>query len=395
MHIVFITDDYPPSIGGMATHAAELARALAEEGVRVTVVTASELLQGASRFRFRNDVQVSGNLTRVQLGAVGFRRLAQARFRTERFLRSVACDAADPTVVHVHEIEAPLRYRSMTTLPMVWTNHSSMFLQAYARNERAELSRIVESCDWITAPSRELAGKVADLGYTSDRITYVPNGVDTDAFAPSLTPRSVNRCIFIAARRFTWKNGLHILLDAIALIPTEFQRRVSFILAGDTGQRDEYAASLRNRIETLARTGWDVQNVGAIPNEKMLQLYAASDVALLPSFIEATSIAGLEAMACGLPLLGTNVGGIPEIVLPMETGVLCEPGDAHAIADAICTLSTNPELRARLGEAGRRRAVREFSWAAIARRYITVYNECLAVGPYLGLGRSAPLETVC
>jgi glycosyltransferase involved in cell wall biosynthesis len=394
MHIVFVTDDYPPSIGGMATHAAELSRALAEAGPRVTVLTASELLRGASRLRFRDGVRVTGNLRRVQLGAVGIRRLAQARYRTRRFLRSLARQDTGSTVVHVHEIEAPRRYRPMTSLPMVWTNHSSMFLQAYDRDERAALSSIVESCDWITAPSRELADKVATLGYPASRITYVPNGVDVATFAPPATSRRRDRCVFIAARRFAWKNGLHVLLDAIALLPAELQGRVGFLLAGDVGQQDEYAASLRGRIDALIRSGWDVQNLGAIPNAEMRRHYAGSDVALLPSLMEATSIAGLEAMACGLPLLGTNVGGIPEIVEPMRTGVLCEPGDARALADAIRMLALDPELRAQLGAAGRERAVRDFSWPTLARRYIEVYEQCFTAGPYRGAEGPATLATL-
>jgi glycosyltransferase involved in cell wall biosynthesis len=394
MHIVFVTDDYPPSIGGMATHAAELSRALAEAGQQVTVLTASELLRGASRLRFRDGVEVIGNLRRVQLGAMGIRRLAQVRYRTRRILRSLAREDTGSTVVHVHEIEAPRRYRPMTALPMVWTNHSSMFLQAYDRDERAALAGIVESCDWITAPSRELADKVATLGYPTGRISYVPNGVDVATFAPPATARRRDRCVFIAARRFAWKNGLHVLLDAIAVLPAALQGRVSFLLAGDAGQQDEYAVSLRGRIDSLVRSGWDVQNLGAIPHAEMRSHYAESDVALLPSFMEATSIAGLEAMACGLPLLGTNVGGIPEIVDPMRTGVLCEPGDVRALADAIHMLALDPGLRARLGGAGRERAVQHFSWPALARRYIEVYERCLTAGPHRGAEHAAALATL-
>jgi glycosyltransferase involved in cell wall biosynthesis len=106
----------------------------------------------------------------------------------------------------------------------------------------------------------------------------------------------------------------------------------------------------------------------------MPEYYLNSDIVILPSLVEATSIAGIEAMACAKPLIGTRTGGLPEIMVDRETGLLVEPADSQGLAQAILALLKDETKREELGLKGRELALRKFDWAVIARKTAEVYN---------------------
>jgi len=105
--------------------------------------------------------------------------------------------------------------------------------------------------------------------------------------------------------------------------------------------------------------------------------YAAADVVVLPSLKEATSIAGLEAMACGRPLVGTSVGGIPYLVDDDKTGLLVEPRNPSQLADALVRVLTDDAARREMEIAARKKAVEQFSWARIAGTVQSIYKKTL------------------
>ncbi len=127
-----------------------------------------------------------------------------------------------------------------------------------------------------------------------------------------------------------------------------------------------------------------------LPRADVIQLYTHAAVFCCPSVYEPFGIINLEAMACGTAVVATSVGGIPEVVVPDETGVLVDPGlaagtfdpidpagFASALAEAVNRLATNPALRDRFGAAGRRRVEAHFSWDAIADQTVRLYTEVL------------------
>ena len=118
---------------------------------------------------------------------------------------------------------------------------------------------------------------------------------------------------------------------------------------------------------------------GRVPNTEMPKYYAASDVVVLPSLKEATSIAGLEAMATGKPLVGTNVGGIPQIITDGETGILVPPRNPDELAHAIVFLLNDDGKRAAMGLNARKRAESEFSWQIIAGKTQNIYHRTARV----------------
>jgi alpha-maltose-1-phosphate synthase len=224
-----------------------------------------------------------------------------------------------------------------------------------------------------------------------DRVTVIHNGVDPDAYRPTEAADALRRhgvererpyAVFVG--RITRQKGVVHLLDAAAHLPPGSQ----LVLCAGAPDTPEIAEEFRARVEEL-RTGpvevvWIEQ---MLPREDLVQVLSHARVFVCPSVYEPFGIVNLEAMACGLPVVASAVGGIPEIVVPGETGHLVdlEAGDdalgtprdpdrfARDLADRIGELLDDEDRAAELGAAGRRRVEQSFSWTAIAAETAALY----------------------
>ena len=115
-----------------------------------------------------------------------------------------------------------------------------------------------------------------------------------------------------------------------------------------------------------------------LPHADVVELYSHATVFVCPSIYEPFGLINLEAMACGTAVVASRVGGIPEVVVDGETGMLVPPGDPAALAAAVRGLAADPERAARLGRAGRERVEAAFSWTRIAERTLSVYADAIA-----------------
>jgi len=165
------------------------------------------------------------------------------------------------------------------------------------------------------------------------------------------------------------KNGVKYLIMALPNIITRFKNIKCLIVGDGTELNNLKKASSRLNIEEK------VIFTDRIPNYEMPKYYAASDIVVLPSLKEATSIAGLEAMASGKPLVGTDVGGIPYIIKPNKTGILVPSRDSEQISNAVIELLNDDQKRISMGINARKKAVNEFSWKIIAKRFQKIYTK--------------------
>ena len=392
MKILTVSEDFFPAIGGIAAHVQGLSTALVELGHEVRVLTRRRLAPGRNlttwgRREFVHDgVHVTAIpilysprnlLERLQLRA----RFGGAAARLAREL------SADVVTFHHYYYDPEIVLPTAKLAPAVFTNHSSQFLQDVERGneDRRRLLARFAFTSAVIAPSRELVDATVLCGYSADRVHYVPNGVDPARFAPSADAAASVRAelsipdeepILLCARRPVPKNGVAYFAEALGRIAADGVR-CTVIFAGLTPEPESaelrYTTEFREAVRALPGT-IRTRILGNVANDAMPRLHAASDLAVLPSLLEATSIAGLESMASGVPLVATTVGGIPEIVDDGITGVLVPPRDVDALASALARLLGDRATRKRMGAHARERVLREFSWRAVAMRSVGVYE---------------------
>jgi glycosyltransferase involved in cell wall biosynthesis len=166
--------------------------------------------------------------------------------------------------------------------------------------------------------------------------------------------------------------GLIPLLEALAKIRTERDDAELVIIGKPKGK-----SKIPGIIERLGLTG-AVRYVSGVSTERIVELYAEAEVAVVPSLYEGFSLPAVEAMACGVPLVATTGGALPEVVgNDGETGLLVPPGDPGALADMLLHALGDAELRSRIGQAGRARALGNFTWRQTAIGTVENYRALL------------------
>ncbi len=212
----------------------------------------------------------------------------------------------------------------------------------------------------------------ADMGVSYDRMRLVPVGVDPELFRPlPAVSRLPGRLITTASADVALK-GLAYLLEAMAKLRTE--RDVSLTIIG----RPKPGKSM-DLIHSLGLAHY-VQFVSGVPDERIVELYAEAELAVVPSLYEGFSLPAIEAMATGTALVATDGGALPEVTgRDGDTVLSCPAGDAGALAAAIARGLDDADLRARVGAAGRERVLARWTWRRCAEQTVEEYREVLAL----------------
>jgi glycosyltransferase involved in cell wall biosynthesis len=360
MHCVY----FPPEVGGLESHVYHLCRALAARGHEVAVVTSRSRPESPAH-QVMDRVQVwrtwfPGKHTVGWLAhAVGSVPRSLALARRADVLHAQAFQSVPP-----HQLA-----RARTGAPLVTTFHTSHFLRLAERPLwRPLLGRLVTAGDHNLAASVQIA-RVAEGLAPGRHVEPLTNGVDTELFRPgepTLPPPGGGRRRVIVPRRLFEKNGVADFVRALPVVAEQVD--VEAVLVGDGPER--------GRLERLARevgVADRIRFLGARAHAEMPGLLASAELAIFPSLLEATSVAALECMACGLPVAASNVGGLPEIV-DDEVGALFRPADPHDQARVVVALLSRTDLPG-LGERARRRVVERWSNARLADRHLEIYEE--------------------
>jgi len=297
-------------------------------------------------------------------GGPSLLRLARSFGRQVRLLR--------PDVVHTHLFDADLigilAARALGVRRCCATIHSFSFFAVPRHRWRYR---------WLLGPlvgrflavSRALADYlVQECRLPVSRVRVVANGIDTARFAPATMarPQSTPGPTVGVLTRLDARKGLPYLLQAMALIRTDFPN-ARLLIGGDGGDR----SALEQEARSLGLTG-RVEFMGAVSDSA--HFYRRLDLFVLPSLDEAFGLVLLEAMAAGLPVVGTRVGGVPEILEDGSQGLLVAPADSQALAGAIRELCSDPLRRRRMGETARQQALR-FDVGRTAKALQAVYEE--------------------
>jgi starch synthase len=408
--VALFSKEYPPYVyGGAGVHVEYLGKALAKL-VKVEV-------------RSFGDQQISdGNLTvRGYPQWEETKRDTDPRFvgAIDAFARSLvmAKDRLDADVVHCHTWYTDmggLLAGQLWGVPYVLTIHSLEPLRpwkveqlgnAYYLSAWMERTAI-EQADAIIAVSRETREDVLRLfDVKPERVHVIHNGIDPDEYRAVEARDAVTRYgidperpFLLFVGRITRQKGIIHLVRAIPEIDPDLQ----IVLCAGAPDTPEIGREMEEGVAKVAsgRPGviW-IREMLSRPD--VIQLYTAASVFCCPSVYEPFGIINLEAMACETAVVASAVGGIPEVVVPEETGLLVDPGlkpgtfdpgdpaaFSSALAHAINRLARDAGLRDRFGKNGRRRVLEHFSWEAIAQRTVDLYRSLLDAPPRAGTASS-------
>jgi alpha-maltose-1-phosphate synthase len=375
LRVAMLTREYPPEVyGGAGVHVTYLARGLAP------LVDLTVHCQGADR-----------------PGAVAHRPwdlLADANQALQVISTDLSMTAAVPSaqLVHSHTWYANLAGHLAAMLygiPHVVTMHSLEALRPWKAEQLGGGYRISSWCERVSATAAAAVVAVSD-GMRADILTAYPeiyperirvirNGIDATEYAPDLQTWVLDRYGIDLARpyvlfvgRITRQKGLPVLLRAAAGLVPEAQ----LVICAGAADTPELLAEVTDLVNGLraSRSGvlWIPE---MLPKPEVIQLLTHAAVFACPSVYEPLGIVNLEAMACATAVVASRTGGIPEVVADGETGLLVPPDEPEPLADALNVLLRDPDRAAAMGQAGRKRAVAEFGWQAIAAQTAELYAE--------------------
>lgn len=262
----------------------------------------------------------------------------------------------------------------------------------------------LETIDAIIAVSDHIARlfRASFPAYQGSVVTAY-NGVNVDDFQPvpdqDMRHDEVLPILFVG--RVSPEKGIHTLIEAFAQIESRVEQARLIIVGGRSTLREDFIVSISSDplVKALARfyngsissdyqqyldnlvnrlnLSNKVRFIGRLPHNKLLDWYKSASVVVNPSLSESFGISVVEGMACGIPVVGTRVGGMRETILHDETGLLVEPEQPDLLAEAIMSLLNDPKTARQMGAKGRNRAIEHFSWRARVDRLLSAYQMVL------------------
>lgn len=408
MHIALFTNEYPPNVyGGAGVHVEYLSRDLAAAENRAHEVDVFSF--GEQRIDDGN-LRVRGVPEPAPVQATDSRhgRLLDALVRD--LAMAGAMGAAD--IVHCHTWYTHfggILAKQLSGARLVLTTHS---LEPHRPWKVEQLGTAFRATSWlektayqnadgVIAVSKAMREDVVSLyGVEPERVRVIHNGIDPEEYRPVEAPETLRRfgvdpdrptVLFLG--RVTRQKGILHLVRAIQFLDPGMQ----VVLCAGAPDTPEIAAEMRTLVEEATKQARDpiVWIADMIPKADAIALYSHADVFVCPSVYEPFGIINLEAMACETPVVASAVGGIPEIVMPGETGLLVEfetegsgspePADptgfSRALAEAVNEVMRDEARRQAMGAAARQRVLEHFSWVRIAADTLDFYRDLLGREP--------------
>lgn len=390
MRVDLLTKEYPPEIyGGAGVHVAELVKAL----------RASDEIQVRCFGSVRDEADVTSYLVPQELHS------ANAALQTIGVNLLMANDTVGADIVHSHTWyanEAGRLSQQLHGIPHVITAHSLEPLRPWKAEQlgggykvSSSIERSAyESVDAVIAVSGgmrlDILRSYPDID--PNKVHVIHNGIDVQAWAPTSNPELLERWGIDSSRpsivfvgRITRQKGLPYLLEAAQALPGDVQ----LILCAGAPDTEEIKQEVELRVSLLQKERSGVIWIpDHLPRHELAAILTSATAFVCPSIYEPLGIVNLEAMACGIPVVGTATGGIPEVIADGETGWLVpieqlQDGTGTPLnpekyvsdlARAMINAVSDIDRARRMGVAARERARTHFDWAAIAEQTRSIYN---------------------
>ena len=272
-----------------------------------------------------------------------------------------------PTIVTLHHPITKDRELEMSHAPSRWKRRSVGRWYSFVEMQGKVASKMPRI---VVVSENSITDINKDMGVSRDRMRLVPVGVDPDLFKPlPHIAREPGRLITTASADVALK-GLSYLLEAMAILRKDRDIRLTIIGKPRPGHSMDLIDSLGLRPH--------IDFVSGVTDERIVELYAEAELAVVPSLYEGFSLPAIEAMSTGICLVATDGGALPEVTgTHNETVLQCPAANAEALAASIATGLDSAELRARIGEAGRQRVVSRWTWKHCAELTVEQYREVL------------------
>ncbi|MCP5159377.1 MAG: glycogen synthase [Gammaproteobacteria bacterium] len=408
MRVLLTTNEYPPYVyGGAGVHVEYLSRELAK-------LTPVEVRSFHDQTLDEGQLHVRG----IKMDTTHFAGCPQSFVSPLKALSTCLAfvgqgigddlEGGNAEIIHCHTWYAHfsgILAKILYNIPMVITVHSLEPLRPWKREQLGhgyDLSRWIEksaleTADAIIAVSRSTREDILQLfDVDPTRVVVIPNGIDTEEYQPIHAPEVLakhdidpDRPYVLFVGRITRQKGLYYLLQAIPHLDPKLQ---VVLCAGDADtlamqrETEEIVRELQSHRSGIV---WIPK---MLPRQETIALYSHATIFCCPSIYEPFGIINLEAMACGTPVVGSAVGGICEVVVDGETGLLVDPHLSaelphdpisparfeRGMAEAINRIVNDPELCRQMGEAGRERVERHYSWRSIAQQTYDLYRRLRA-----------------
>ncbi|MDO4017064.1 glycosyltransferase [Clavibacter michiganensis] len=390
--------------GGQNVHVAALSAALAEEGHTVTVYTRRDDAALPARVAFAPGVEV------VHLDAGPARAVPKDELLPHmgELADGLLADwrTARPDVVHSHfwmsgvaALDAAARLASSpvgaaAAPPVLHTFHAlgsvkrrHLGAEDTSPAARAELEPGVgRRADAVIATCSDEAAELVRAGVDAARITVIPCGVDIGHFTPreyddAADADPTHRMRVMVVGRLVPRKGVDLAIEAVGILARRGRRDVELVIVGGSGDAADAGEDAEaRRLMDAARAAGVADRVrlhGRVSQADMPAVMRTADVVVCAPWYEPFGIVPLEAMASGVPVVASAVGGLTDSVVDGVTGILVPPRDPAAIADALEGLLADPARRRRLGRAGRDRMEHGYAWSTVAARTAEAYRAAI------------------
>ncbi len=276
--------------------------------------------------------------------------------------------------VHTYHSLGAVKYKSVSTIPMI------------AKTRLQVEKALLETADRVVATSPQEREHMRSLVSAKGKIDIIPCGTETQRFgsisrsaARSQLGIAPDAKVVLYVGRFDPRKGIETLVRAVSMSALRDRGDLKLIIGGGwrPGESD---GKERDRIDSIVRE-LGMSDITSFPGNLSRDIlpayYAAADVCVVPSHYEPFGLVAIEAMACGTPVVGSDVGGLQFTVVPRETGLLAPPKNEAVFAGAIDRLLLDSAWREQLGQAGRRRVEAYFSWDGVASQLSQLYAQLI------------------
>ena len=378
--------------GGVEEYVFRLARHMRDFGIDTLIIDTS---LGDSEY-----VSTVSNTPILRISSRRITNLPKSEIINEMlFGLSVARKMREMTDVNVYHLNSAFNSFIITKVAsrkgnetiIIYTCHNSFWPEETVHvNERVVRwveQQIMRSVDAVIVFNNVMKKSLIErAGIPAEKIFIIPNGTDTNYFRPDVQSQEIhnlyninNENIILYVGRVTWIKGVHILIKAFEFLINKGYKDIALMITGPLSESYNDRGISKYAYELMEYTRRKLPDksvifTGSIPRKLLREVYAGSYTLVLPSFAEAFGMVLVEAMSSGKPVIGSKVGGIPEIIQDGVNGFTFMPGSVLDLSRKIELLLNDKVLARNLGLNARKIAVEKYDWSVIAKKVSTLYN---------------------